>query len=121
MLSISDVKAEIEEVARDGAGNYLLLSRHRQWRLLSVFQTLSGSPPPRQSGLGVIFQGFGRPSSVPEGIEFWNYLVGKNRFIYIEDSELCAKHICWLQFGSEECGDRDHISRSTRILFVMPK
>lgn len=28
MLSISDVKAEIEEVARDGAGNYLLLSRH---------------------------------------------------------------------------------------------
>lgn len=29
MLSISDVKAEIEEVARDGAGNYLLLSRHR--------------------------------------------------------------------------------------------
>lgn len=87
MLSISDVKAEIEEVARDGAGNYLLLSRHRQWRLLSVFQTLSGSPPPRQSGLGVIFQGFGRPSSVPEGIEFWNYLVGKNRFIYIEDSE----------------------------------
>lgn len=29
MLSISDVKAEIEEVARDGGGNYLLLSRHR--------------------------------------------------------------------------------------------
>lgn len=41
MLPISDVAAEIEEVARDGTGNYLLLGR----RMLSLACELSrGSP-----------------------------------------------------------------------------
>lgn len=49
---------------------------------------------PRWSGLGVIFQGFGRPTSVPEGIEFSNYLVGeKSIYLLLEDFELCAEHI----------------------------
>lgn len=41
MLPISDVAAEIEEVARDGAGNYLLLGR----RMLSLACELSRGFP----------------------------------------------------------------------------